>query len=96
MSMVAAARNGRSTMRRDVRGEDQLMRLLVQLEHGACLPCFVRMTGLAPERLDAMLGALSTQIKIYGDEEPCLLCRRAGHVVRLFGMPAPVAFATSS
>jgi hypothetical protein len=95
MRSVEAAANTRSSIGRDVRGEGQLMRLLVQLEHGACLPCFRRLSGVPPERLDATLETLRTQVMIYADEERCPRCRRPGHVIRLFDVPASPAFAAS-
>ena len=70
----------------DVPEESQLMRLLVKLEHGACVPCFMQLSGLPPQRLDATLDTLGTQIKIYADDESCPECQRRGHVVRLFDM----------
>jgi hypothetical protein len=71
------------------------MRLLVKLQRGACLPCFIRMSGLPPQRLAATLDTLRTQVKIYADEERCPECRQPGHVVRLFDVPAPAALVAS-
>lgn len=67
--------------------ESQFMRLLVTLEQGACVPCFLQLSGLPPQRLDATLDTLGTQIKIYADDDSCPECQRRGHVLRLFDMP---------
>ncbi len=95
MGSVEAAANTRSNIRREVRAEGELMRLLVQLEHGACLPCFRRLSGVPPQRLDATLETLRTQVMIYADEERCPRCRRPGHVIRLFDSPASRALAAA-
>jgi hypothetical protein len=75
-----------SAQGRDIPEEGKLMRLLVKLEHGACVPCFMQLSGLPSQRVDATLDTLGTQIKIYADDDSCPECQRRGHVVRLFDM----------
>ena len=95
MRTIEAVRKERSTTTPDTRGEGVLMRLLVKLQRGACLPCFIRMSGLPRQHLDATLETLRTQVMIYADEERCPECRRPGHVVRLFDVSAPAALVAS-